>query len=1019
MRCFRRDRARSGVLASLLLAAFAPWAVAAPCITQLNVGITHGSGNTPQAVALGDLDGDGRLDAVLANGSANTFTVLKGIAGGGFAAATSIASGVNPRSLTLADLDEDGRLDLLLGTTGGIQHWRGLGNATFTLVATLDAGTSSRSIVAADLNADGVLDVASANAAANEVQVLIANGSNGVPTGGFAVAVRYAVGNSPARLLACDVDGNGALDLVSADNSGGTVSVLRGLTSGGAPNGAFAASVRTTLGGNPSGLAHGDVDSDGRLDLLVTHGGGSTLHVLHGRASGGFTIASYPTPLTARELALADVDGDGIADAIMVCAATNQIAVLPGTSGGGFGAARTWATGSSPTALAVADLNGDLRPDVVVANTGTATLSRFMGGCAANADATLSLLSPVGGEPWWPGLPQRVSWQKGAAVTAVDVELSSDGGVTWQPLATSVPGTTTMVVAPPPISGDARVRVRDRHVRTRMASSPAPFDVCGLLAGPVESPAGLLGATGMIAADFDDDGVLDAALANSTSISVVRGTGGGSFAAWGSVGALAPRALAAADLDRDGRADLLSLEGTRLIIRAGGEMSEGSSQAIELSVSGRGLTIADLDRDGDLDVAIVTGDAGSGSLRVLLGDGAGGLVPGPVQVLSAPGARVLAADLDSDGSIELTLTTSSTLEVWRFVAATWVPVSARLLAAPVGDLAWGDFDRDGRLDLAACLSVTGDVWRFRGNNTLGFDAPSAFHAGNGPAHLSATDWDGDGRTDLVLGSSGAAGVAMLLGDGSAPASAGTFTPVERFGDVATSGAAMLIADLDGDRAPDVLLATADGRIETRPSPCAPQQADTLAWTGPSNSLGSVDPGTEIVLGWTRGPAVSLAAIELSRDGGEHWETLQPASAGSQWRWTVRGPGTSKAMLRVRDAVVQGRRAVSAMFAITGPALEVEAPSSRTLALSAPWPSPTRAGVQLRLSLQTPGDVRAELVDLQGRVIRVLEDGVLAAGGHSIGWDGLDASGCRPHPGVLFVRVAAGGESLTRRVVVMR
>lgn len=1018
MRGSRGVRARAGVLASLLLAASFHRVQAAPCTAMFAAATSHAAGSAPQAIALGDLDADGRLDLVAANGSANAFTVCRGIAGGGFGAAVSTTAGTNPRALALADLDEDGRLDLLLGTTGGVQHWRGLGTGSFTLVATLDGGTSSRAIVAADLDADGVLDVASANSAANEIVVLRALSTDGRPTGGFAPAVRYAVGTAPGRLVACDLDGDGALDLVSADNSGGTVSVLRGRLAGGRPDGTFAAVVKTTVGGNPAGLASGDVDGDGRVDLVVTHGGGTTLTVLRGTAAGGFALSTYVAPLTSRDVALADVDGDGIADAVMVSTANSQLAVMSGTAAGGFSAARLWSAGSSPTTLVVTDLDGDRRPDAVTGNSGAASVSRLMGICAAGTDDALALTSPAAGASWWPGLPQRVRWQRGAAVTAVDLELSGDDGATWLPLATSLPGTEAVVFAPPPVTAAARLRVRDRVVRSRMTASVSPFSVCGLFAGPVASAAGLPSAKQLVVADLDGDGLDDAAIASATAIATARGTGGGAFALWGLTGAAAPRALAAADLDRDGRAELLALESGGLIVRPDGALAPGAGRVVAVAGFGEDLAVADLDGDGDLDVAVVTSDGALGRLQVFMGDGDGALALETTVDLATPGSRVLAADLDADGAPELTLTTSGALEVWKLAAGTWVRTSERLLAAPVGDLALGDFDRDGVLDLAACLGATGDIWRFRGTGS-GFGSPSAFHAGASPAHAAATDWDGDGFADLVLASAESPGVAVLLGDALPGAAAGSFLPVTRHGDAATSGAALALADLTGDGSPDVLLATADGRLELRPSQCAPKLPDTLAWSSAPAAAASLEPGAEVALSWVRGPAVPQVALDLSRDDGAHWEPLTPVVAGSSWRWRVSGPAASRARLRVRDGVVPGRAAVTAAFAITGALLDAAPSSPSGLALSAPVPAPTRGGTTLQLSLPAAGHVRAELLDVNGRLVRMLADAPLGAGVQALRWDGLDAEGRRPAPGMLFVRVQSGGGQCVRRIALVR
>ncbi len=1023
MRCHRRARVRG--LASVLLACLPAMAHAAPCTTLFQAPVAYASGSSPQAIAMGDLDRDGRLDAVLANGTANTFSVLRGLAGAAFAAPVATGAGVNPRAVTLADLDEDGVLDLLVAVSTGVQRWRGRGDATFTLQGTLDAGTSVRAIVAADLDADGILDVATANSASSEVVVLRGRGAAGSPDGTFTAASRLAVGSSPMRLLACDLDQDGALDLVTADNAGGTVSVLRALTSNGRPTGTFAASMRITVGGSPSGLAHGDLNGDGRIDLAVTSGSGSTLTVLRRQSNGSYTLGTYATPLAARELVLADVDADGIADAIMACAATHQMAVLSGTGAagvgdGGFAAARTFGAGSSPTALAVADLDADLRPDAVVVNTGAGTVWRFRGACTELADGALTLLSPAGGEPWWPGLPQRVRWQRGTAVTAVDVELSGDGGTTWQPLATSVTGSEAWVVAPPPVTPDARVRVRDSHVASRAAASAAAFDVCGLLRGPVTTPQGLPGARRLLAADLDADGAMDAAIADDTSLTLLHGDGAGAFLPLAHAAAAAPRALAAADLDRDARMDVLTLEGASLVIRDGIELDRRAARSVALPATGEALAIADLDGDGDLDVAVVTRSDDSGALVVLHAGSDGALAVAAVHALDAPGSRVLAGDLDGDGTTDLALTTSSTLELWRRGAGGWARASERLLPAPVGDLAWGDFDRDGVLDLAACLPATGDVWRFRGDGAAAsFGAPSAFHAGTGPAHVGVTDWDGDGRADLALTTAQSAGLALLLGDAALPLAPGSFAAAEHFGDAATSGAALAIADFDGDHAPDALLATTGGTLELHASQCAPKSSDSLTWLQAPAAGAALAPGDVHALRWSRGPAVTVTTLELSRDDGAHWEVLSPALADSRTEWTVNGPATATARLRVRDAVVAGRAATSERFAISGAALGVPGTEAAGLALSRPWPLPARDRVRLQLTLARAEELQIEVLDLQGRRIRQLGTRPFAPGAHTIEWDGRDDRGLEAPAGVAFVRVQGAGAVFTRRVLRVR
>ena len=97
----------------------------------------------------------------------------------------------------------------------------------------------------------------------------------------------------------------------------------------------------------------------------------------------------------------------------------------------------------------------------------------------------------------------------------------------------------------------------------------------------------------------------------------------------------------------------------------------------------------------------------------------------------------------------------------------------------------------------------------------------------------------------------------------------------------------------------------------------------------------------------------------------------------------------------------------------------DAPTSRNLEFAFPQPNPASGPVQLAFTLPGATDVDVEVLDLQGRVVRTVAHGALAAGRHTVTWDGTDAEGCLAAPGVYFARVRAAGETATRRVVRVR
>ena len=144
-----------------------------------------------------------------------------------------------------------------------------------------------RSVAAADFNADGKLDLVTANFGANTVTVLLGNGS-----GGFSAAhgSPFAVGSMPSSVAVGDLNGDGNPDLVIANFGANTITVLLGNGSGG-----FTAASGQTLfavGANPQSEAIGDFNGDGNLDIVTANSGDNTVTVLLGNGSGGFMAAA-------------------------------------------------------------------------------------------------------------------------------------------------------------------------------------------------------------------------------------------------------------------------------------------------------------------------------------------------------------------------------------------------------------------------------------------------------------------------------------------------------------------------------------------------------------------------------------------------------------------------------------------------------------------------------------------------------------------------------------------------------
>ena len=233
-----------------------------------------GNGNTPYQVAVGDLNGDGKVDLAIANEGSPTVGVLLNKGNGTFAAVASYNFGSDALSLAIADLDGDGKLDLAVGDYGGtmVGVLLNAGNGTFGSATGYSGGAKSPSSVAlGDLDGDGVPDLVVANVlpvSGTTVGVLLNNGN-----GTFATPLS-TTSATPWAVAIGDLDGDGVSDVATANNAG-TVSVY--VNKG---KGSLATAVNYTVGGQPLGIALGDVNSDGRLDVIAVHYLGNYVSVL-------------------------------------------------------------------------------------------------------------------------------------------------------------------------------------------------------------------------------------------------------------------------------------------------------------------------------------------------------------------------------------------------------------------------------------------------------------------------------------------------------------------------------------------------------------------------------------------------------------------------------------------------------------------------------------------------------------------------------------------------------------------
>jgi hypothetical protein len=238
-------------------------------------------------------------------------------------------------------------------------------------------GTSPGSIVIADFNGDGKLDIVTANEHSDDASVLLGDGK-----GGFSPAPGspFPAGHSPNDIAVGDFNHDGCLDLAFANHETQNLTVLLGNCRGGfAP--APLSPVIVAVKPHPHGIATGDFNGDGNLDLVTDSWAENRLELLFGDGKGGFTtpgayvaVGKHPY----QRVRVADLNGDGKSDIVSTNLEGDNVSILLGDGKGDFRQppGSPFPCGDSPFNVAIGDVNGDGTTDLAIVNSPSSTSDR-------------------------------------------------------------------------------------------------------------------------------------------------------------------------------------------------------------------------------------------------------------------------------------------------------------------------------------------------------------------------------------------------------------------------------------------------------------------------------------------------------------------------------------------------------------------------------------------------------------------------------------------------------------------
>ncbi len=355
---------------------------------------------------------------------------------------------------------------------------------SFSPVTSFPAGADPRAVVTADFNNDGHLDLATSNydeaTGDGAVSVLLGNGG-----GSFQAAKTSATGPYPVSLAAGDFNADGKIDLATANASGynAGVSILLGQS-----DGTFAAPVGVSAYGEfTNSVATGDMNADGKLDLVVSSGVlYGYVSVLLGHGDGTFADAQPSGEYSPfYSVTLADINGDGKLDVATTMIVSNAVAVFLGGGDGNLQEPRAFSAGIGatfvgPNSLAAGDFNADGKVDLATANNESNSVSMLLG--KGNGDFQTAQLFPAGN----------------ATRSATASDVNGDGKLD---LVVATPGTVSVLLG----------------------------NGAGSLGQPIKTLTSTTGGSpsSLVMGDFNDDGRPDAAAPNlgSNNVAVLLNDG--------------------------------------------------------------------------------------------------------------------------------------------------------------------------------------------------------------------------------------------------------------------------------------------------------------------------------------------------------------------------------------------------------------------------------------------------------------------------------------------------------------
>jgi hypothetical protein len=807
-----------------------------------------------------DIDGDGKLD-VIVNNNINTLSVYRNIAVSGVLSTNSFAPGVNIFNsnlfdATISDMDGDGKKDIILSEVGGFSFLKNLstpGTIAFGSPIFFSTISIPYGILISDVDADGKPDVVLTTYNAGKYTLSIfRNTASGSIINNTSFTSKTDISTSTAAAFTMgDLNGDSKPDVILIDGTRNVMSIMRNITT--STSIAFDAKVDFMTGNLPQYVGVSDLDNDGKPDITVVNANSNTVSVYRNTSqNGAFTSSSlaakvdFATGSRPSSLNIADVNGDGRPEIL-----TGNVGVMNG-SNGTISILRNLTNTSGITTSSF-----DMKVDFEASLQSNSNVSIFIGDI--DGDSKPDLLIGNGNvwgyrnNPQYAPVISNITPGFGAIGSTATITgnnfniLASKNSVYFgQTKALVNSASTTQLTVTIPVSAsyepysvynaDSRLSAYANNVfvptfNSKHTISAADFD-------PKVNLATLNLVSAVNFMDLDGDGKPDMVITNNNNvasiyrnISVSGSISASSFASKVDLNTGGNSSkIIFKDVNGDGKPDILVLntynsniscflnQTTQGVINASSFANVSSISSVGDPVD---VSFTDMDGDGKPDYIAGNTTSGFGnSFTISHNISAGSTIAffdNDKYNTSKLVYTVLTGDINGDGKPDLiTVNSDNTISVFQNNSVNGNIILGSEITLPIAipvntTIKLADIDGDGNLDIIVCnvKNLKTNVLSFyrntaaTGNITISsFSARQDFAIGKSTSDFIIADMDGDGKPDILIDDSNY-GLSILL-NGSAPGNISFSAKADLMTGLVGTGLFLNVCDVDGDGKPDII-----------------------------------------------------------------------------------------------------------------------------------------------------------------------------------------------------------------------